>query len=66
MARVNQTCHLMPAGGWTLTEQEIEPLPPVIEGTVFLSTTVLYGVFKQEGVYEAIAKKYIEALPKSP
>lgn len=41
LARVNQTCHLMPAPGWMYTEQTIEPLPPVIEGTVFLSTEVL-------------------------
>ena len=41
LARVNQTCHLMPAPGWMFTEQTIEPLPSVIEGTVFLSTDIL-------------------------
>ncbi len=41
LARVNQACHLMPAPGWLFTEQTIEPLPPVIEGTVFLSTELL-------------------------
>jgi hypothetical protein len=54
-ARVNQTCHLMPAPGWTFTEQAIEPIPPVIEGTVLLSIQVLppkNAVFE----YEAIVK----------
>ena len=58
LARVNQTCHLMPAPGWVFTEQTIEPLPPVIEGTVLLSTEVLppknaiFGnpVFEYEGI----------------
>jgi tetratricopeptide (TPR) repeat protein len=43
----------MPAGGWALTEQTIEPLPPVIEGTVLLSVSV----FQRNGTeYEALAK----------
>ena len=58
LARINQTCHVM-SDWWTLTPI-IEPLPPVIEGTVLLSAEVLppkgslYGhpVFQ----YEAIVK----------
>ncbi len=59
LARINQTCYVIP-DWWTMTEQIIEPLPPVIEGTVLLSVEVLppkhaiYGhsVFE----YEAIVK----------
>ncbi len=58
LARINQTCHVIP-DWWTRTPI-IEPLPPVIEGTVLLSVEVLppkhaiYGhpVFE----YEAVAK----------
>ncbi|MGI8495451.1 MAG: tetratricopeptide repeat protein, partial [Pyrinomonadaceae bacterium] len=53
LVRSYQPCHLMPAPGWTATEQVIEPLPPVIEGTVFLSSAVLPP---QSTVFESITK----------
>jgi len=57
LARVNQPCHLMPAGGWDITEQTIEPLPPVIEGTVLVSTEALRPLETEfEGALAPIAK----------
>lgn len=53
LVRSYQICHLMPAPGWTAAEQIIEPLPPVIEGTVFLSSAVLPP---SSEVFETIAK----------
>ncbi|MCA1604171.1 MAG: glycosyltransferase family 39 protein, partial [Acidobacteria bacterium] len=53
LARINPTCHLMPAFWWDYTEQTIEPLPPVIEGTVLLSASVFQ---RNETEYEAVAK----------
>jgi hypothetical protein len=53
LVRSYQSCHLMPAPGWTATEQIIEPLPPVIEGTIFLSSIVLPP---NSTVFETIAK----------
>jgi tetratricopeptide (TPR) repeat protein len=46
LARAHQPCRLMPAvlGLWAtlgVSEQVEEPVPPVIEGTIFLSATVL-------------------------
>ena len=41
LVRGYQPCRLMPgAWGWNFTEQPIEPVPPVIEGTILLSTAV--------------------------
>lgn len=53
LVRRYQPCHLMPAPGWNAAEQIIEPLPPVIEGTVFLSSAVLPP---NSTVFETIAK----------
>ena len=57
LARINQTCRLIPGGGWDITEQPIEPLPPVIEGTVLVSTEVLRPLETEfEGELAALAK----------
>ncbi|MEP6705453.1 MAG: hypothetical protein ABJB34_11665, partial [Acidobacteriota bacterium] len=37
-----QPCRLMPGSfGWNFTEQPVDPVPPVIEGTILLSSSVL-------------------------
>lgn len=57
LARINQPCHLMPASGWDITEEAIQPLPPVIEGTVLLSTEVVRPLDPEvKGMFDAIAK----------
>ncbi len=59
LARINPICHVIP-DWWTMTEQIIDPLPPVIEGTVLLSTEVLPPVHAIYGhpvfEYEAVVK----------
>ncbi len=42
LARHYQPCRLMPGEwGWNFTEQPVEPVPTIIEGTILLSTAVL-------------------------
>lgn len=53
LARANKMCRLLPASGWTVTGQIVEPVPPVIEGTILLSTSVLPPHSRE---YEAVAK----------
>jgi hypothetical protein len=55
LARRNQPCRLMPGShGWNTTEELIEPIPPVVEGTVLLSVAVLPPL--GEDVYLPITK----------
>ncbi len=42
IVRAYQPCRLMPNdNGWNYTEQLAEPVPPIVEGTIFLSQAVL-------------------------
>jgi hypothetical protein len=53
LARLYQPCHPMPAGGWTMTNQDIQPIPPVIDGLILISTEALPPL---DTHFEALAK----------
>jgi tetratricopeptide (TPR) repeat protein len=53
LAHLYQPCHPMPVSGWTQTYEDIETMPPVIEGLVLISTEGLPPIDEQ---FESIAK----------
>ena len=59
LAYLNQRCRLMPALGWTLTDRISEPVPPIVEGTIFLSPSVLPPLDTR---YEAVAQTSPQAI----
>ena len=61
LGRVNQTCRLMPALDWRLSDELVDPIPPVIEGTVLISAEALHPPFGP--IYDSFTKtKPVEML----
>lgn len=57
LAQIGQPCRLLPGGfGWNFSEKPIDAVPPVIEGTILISTSVS-PPYRSNAEYLSITEK---------